>query len=116
MLTYTNSVVPIHAPEMICDRARRPLEPVVEYQAPPPAANPRGPRPQIDRRIKACIAGVSKRATSRAGHLNGDPSAAGTSAVMAVETIGPTPGIVISRRAVGSAFERRLISASSAAI
>src|SRR5580704_15283014 len=44
------------------------------------------------------------------------PSAAGTSAVIAVEAIGPTPGIVISRRAVGSVLERCLISASSAAI
>ena len=32
--------------------------------------------------------------------------AAGTSAVIAVEAIGPTPGIVINRRAVGSDFER----------
>src|SRR5215467_12397901 len=32
----------------------------------------------------------------------GNPSAAGTSAVIAVEAIGPTPGIVINRRAVGS--------------
>ena len=45
-----------------------------------------------------------------------NPSAAGTNAVIAVEAIGPTPGIVISRRAVGSALERRLISASSSAI
>jgi hypothetical protein len=36
----------------------------------------------------------------------GNPSAAGTSAVIAVEAIGPTPGIVINRRAVGSNFER----------
>src|SRR2546421_3092364 len=39
---------------------------------------------------------------------------AGTSAVIAVETIGPTPGIVISRRAVGSAFERQLQNDTSA--
>src|SRR5215469_14662289 len=45
-----------------------------------------------------------------------NPSAAGTSAVIAVEAIGPTPGIVINRRAVGSDFERRLISASNAVI
>src|SRR5215467_5621522 len=45
-----------------------------------------------------------------------EPSAAGTSAVIAVEVIGPTPGIVINRRAVGSDFERWLISASNAAI
>jgi len=44
------------------------------------------------------------------------PNAAGTSAVIAVEVIGPTPGIVINRRAVGSDFERWLISASKAAI
>ncbi len=44
------------------------------------------------------------------------PSAAGTSAVIAVAVIGPTPGIVISRRATGSAFERRLISPSSSCI
>jgi hypothetical protein len=36
--------------------------------------------------------------------------------VIAVEVIGPTPGIVINRRAVGSDFERWLISASNAAI
>src|SRR6516162_9353527 len=46
----------------------------------------------------------------------GNPSAAGTSAVIAVEVIGPTPGIVINRRAVGSDFERWLISASNALI
>jgi hypothetical protein len=46
----------------------------------------------------------------------GNPSAAGTSAVIAVEAIGPTPEIVINRRAVGSDFERWLISASNAAI
>src|SRR5262244_1425554 len=40
----------------------------------------------------------------------GNPSAAGTSAVIAVEVIGPTPGIVINRRAVGSDFERWLLS------
>src|SRR5262249_15675447 len=45
-----------------------------------------------------------------------NPSAAGTSAVIAVETIGPTPGIVINRRAVGSDFERWLISASNVVI
>ena len=45
-----------------------------------------------------------------------EPSAAGTSAVIAVEAIGPTPGIVINRRAVGSDFERWLISASKTAI
>ena len=39
--------------------------------------------------------------------------ASGVSAVTAVAIIGPTPGIVISRCAVGSAFERRLISPSS---
>ena len=38
-----------------------------------------------------------------------DPSAAGISALIAVEAIGPTPGIVISRRAVGSFFERRAL-------
>jgi len=38
-----------------------------------------------------------------------DPSAAGISAVIAVEAIGPTPGIVISRRAVGSFLERRAL-------
>jgi hypothetical protein len=43
----------------------------------------------------------------------GNPSAAGTSAVIAVEAIGPTPGIVINRRAVGSHFERCLISAGA---
>ena len=43
-------------------------------------------------------------------------SAAGTSAVIAVAAIGPTPGIVMSRRATGSAFERLLISASSSLI
>jgi hypothetical protein len=41
---------------------------------------------------------------------------AGTSAVIAVAVIGPTPGIVISRCATGSALERRLISASSSLI
>src|SRR6516162_4616972 len=46
----------------------------------------------------------------------GNPSAAGTSAVIAVEAIGPTPGIVINRRAVGSDFERWLISASKTVI
>src|SRR5215467_9438012 len=46
----------------------------------------------------------------------GNPSAAGTNAVIAVEAIGPTPGIVINRRAVGSDFERWLISVSNAAI
>ena len=46
----------------------------------------------------------------------GNPSAAGTSAVIAVEVIGPTPGIGINRRAVGSDFERWLISASNAVI
>jgi hypothetical protein len=46
----------------------------------------------------------------------GNPSPAGASAVIAVETIGPTPGIVINRRAVGSDFERWLISPSKAAI
>ena len=35
---------------------------------------------------------------------------------MAVETIGPTPGIVISRRAVGSVFELWVISVSNVAI
>src|SRR6516162_6503456 len=45
----------------------------------------------------------------------GNPSAAGTSAVIAVEVIGPTLGIVINRRAVGSDFERWLISASKTA-
>ena len=44
------------------------------------------------------------------------PCAAGVSAAIAVATIGPTPGIVISRRAVGSVLERWLISASSTAI
>src|SRR6266404_2988287 len=38
-----------------------------------------------------------------------NPSAAGTNAVIAVEAIGPTPGIVISRRAVGSFLERRAL-------
>ena len=38
-----------------------------------------------------------------------DPSATGISAVIAVEAIGPTPGIVISRRAVGSFLERRAL-------
>ena len=38
----------------------------------------------------------------------GNPSAAGTNAVIAVEVISPTPGIVINRRAVGSDFERWL--------
>jgi hypothetical protein len=42
--------------------------------------------------------------------------AAGTSAVIAVAAIGPTPGIVISRRATGSALERRLISPSNSLI
>src|SRR6516162_3884925 len=46
----------------------------------------------------------------------GNPSAAGTSAVIAVAVIGPTPGIVINRHAVGSDFERWLISASNTAI
>jgi hypothetical protein len=36
------------------------------------------------------------------------------SAVIAVEAIGPTPGIVINRRAVRFDFERWLISASNA--
>jgi ATP-binding cassette subfamily F protein uup len=36
-----------------------------------------------------------------------DPSAAGISALIAVEAIGPTPGIVISRR--GTFFERRAL-------
>ena len=44
------------------------------------------------------------------------PSAAGTSAVIAVAVIGPTPGIVISRRATASSFARRLISTSSCLI
>src|SRR4051794_7994797 len=34
------------------------------------------------------------------------PSGAGTRAVIAVAAIGPMPGIVISRRATGSAFAR----------
>jgi hypothetical protein len=38
-------------------------------------------------------------------------SAVGTSAVIAVAVIDPTPGIVINRRAIGSVFERRSISA-----
>ena len=43
-------------------------------------------------------------------------SGAGTRAVIAAAAIGPTPGTVISRRATGSDFERRLISASSSLI
>src|SRR3954462_5103992 len=42
------------------------------------------------------------------------PSGAGTRAVIAVAAIGPMPGIVISRRATGSAFARWVISASNA--
>jgi hypothetical protein len=42
--------------------------------------------------------------------------AAGANAVIAVETMGPTPGIVINRHAVGSVFERRLILASNTAV
>src|SRR5215213_6017373 len=41
------------------------------------------------------------------------PSGAGTRAVIAVAAIGPMPGIVISRRATGSAFARWVISASN---
>src|SRR3954471_5556958 len=41
------------------------------------------------------------------------PSRARTRAVMAVAAIGPMPGIVISRRATGSAFARWVISASN---
>ena len=41
------------------------------------------------------------------------PSGAGTRAMIAVAAIGPMPGIVMSRRATGSAFARRVISASS---
>ena len=36
--------------------------------------------------------------------------------MIAIEVIGPTPGIVINRRAVGSDFERWLISASNTLI
>jgi hypothetical protein len=43
------------------------------------------------------------------------PSGAGTRAVIAVAAIGPTPGIVMSRRATGSAFARRVISVSNSA-
>src|SRR5215211_4102377 len=41
------------------------------------------------------------------------PSGAGTRAVIAVAAIGPMPGIVMSRRATGSALARRAISPSS---
>ena len=41
------------------------------------------------------------------------PSGAGTRAVIAVAAIGPMPGIVMSRRATGSALARRVISPSS---
>src|SRR6187401_1629747 len=41
------------------------------------------------------------------------PSGAGTRAVIAVAAIGPMPGIVMSRRATGSALACRAISPSS---
>ena len=72
------------------------------------------------RRASACRRSISAAASARARRRSrarsGSLSAAGTSAVIAVAAIGPTPGIVISRRATGSAFERRLISASSSVI
>ena len=43
-------------------------------------------------------------------------SAAGASATMAAAVIGPMPGMVISRRAIGSALARRAISPSRCAI
>jgi hypothetical protein len=62
---------------------------------------------------EACLAPVRTRRGSWrrsqervAESLKVNPSAGGTSAVIAVEVIGPTPGIVINRRAVGSDFER----------
>src|SRR5262249_40834126 len=70
-------------------------------------------------RVFACRRSILQRRQSEPGREiapGGNPSAAGTSAVIAVEVIGPTPGIVINRRAVGSDFERWLISASNAAI
>ena len=48
------------------------------------------------------------RPPNRAINAAGNPSAAGTSAVIAVEAIDPTPGIVINRRAVGSDFAMQL--------
>src|SRR4051794_5744083 len=44
------------------------------------------------------------------------PPGAGTRAVIAVAAIGPMPGIVMSRRATGSALARRAISPSSSLI
>ena len=43
-------------------------------------------------------------------------SIGGASAAIAVAVMGPTPGMVISRRATGSSLERRLISISRTAM
>lgn len=43
-------------------------------------------------------------------------SAAGARAMMAVAVVGPTPGMVISRRTTGSAFARRPIPRCKAVI